>query len=238
MPASIFGHAYLADLGDLVLEVTFESQSRLTFVVLESSGLAVAGHRETVAASMAEVRPGLFFTSWKERSGSTVTQLQDFANGVLRASVALQDGRCAVLSGTLQRLDAAGDPLAGTGTGLAVRKEIVRRAMEALVTERDVASLERYWTPDCLQHSPLVADGVAGLRAHLASAADGPVWQPHRLIAEGDFVVAHSRVRSPRGPARVVVDVFRFEGRRIAEHWDVVQAEVPATQTASGRPVL
>jgi predicted SnoaL-like aldol condensation-catalyzing enzyme len=33
------------------------------------------------------------------------------------------------------------------------------------------------------------------------------------------------------------VDIFRFEDGKIAEHWDVVQSEVPASNTASGNPM-
>jgi predicted SnoaL-like aldol condensation-catalyzing enzyme len=30
----------------------------------------------------------------------------------------------------------------------------------------------------------------------------------------------------PGGPARAVVDIWRFEDQQIVEHWDVVQPEV------------
>jgi predicted SnoaL-like aldol condensation-catalyzing enzyme len=48
-----------------------------------------------------------------------------------------------------------------------------------------------------------------------------------RAIAEGDLVAVHSRVQhAPDKPAIAVVHIFRFEGDRIAELWDVGM-EVP-----------
>jgi predicted SnoaL-like aldol condensation-catalyzing enzyme len=31
-----------------------------------------------------------------------------------------------------------------------------------------------------------------------------------------------------------VIDIFRVEGGKLAEHWDVLQAEVPAANGAAG----
>jgi predicted SnoaL-like aldol condensation-catalyzing enzyme len=47
-------------------------------------------------------------------------------------------------------------------------------------------------------------------------------------VEEGDFVAVHSRVQhNPDHRGAAVVHLFRFEGDRIAELWDVGQ-EVPA----------
>ena len=36
----------------------------------------------------------------------------------------------------------------------------------------------------------------------------------------------------------IAVDIFRVANGKIAEHWDVVQEEVPAAQTANGSSML
>lgn len=41
------------------------------------------------------------------------------------------------------------------------------------------------------------------------------------------------------GPKPIIaVDIFRVAEGKLAEHWDVLQEEVPAEATASGRPMF
>lgn len=45
-----------------------------------------------------------------------------------------------------------------------------------------------------------------------------------RVIAEGDLVVTHSLMKtSPEDRGTAAADVFRLEGGKIVEHWDVLQ---------------
>ncbi|MFD4637128.1 hypothetical protein ACFWN2_07415 [Lentzea sp. NPDC058436] len=99
----VFGEKYLADLGEMVIELHYESASRITVTVVDGEGDVDSGRCETVAVAMSEVRPGLYFTTWQESSGTHVTHLEDFANGVLRAVRRRPDGSAAVLTGTLRR---------------------------------------------------------------------------------------------------------------------------------------
>jgi predicted SnoaL-like aldol condensation-catalyzing enzyme len=36
----------------------------------------------------------------------------------------------------------------------------------------------------------------------------------------------------------IAVDIFRVANGKLAEHWDVLQEEVPASTTASGNPMF
>jgi predicted SnoaL-like aldol condensation-catalyzing enzyme len=48
-----------------------------------------------------------------------------------------------------------------------------------------------------------------------------------RLVAEGDLVAVHSHlVRKPGDRGMAVMDIFRLENGKIAEHWNVLQ-EIP-----------
>ncbi|MFC4507712.1 MULTISPECIES: nuclear transport factor 2 family protein [Streptomyces] len=50
-----------------------------------------------------------------------------------------------------------------------------------------------------------------------------------RVISEGDLVLLHSSVVLTPGTRGIAaIDIFRFRGGKIAEHWDVVQ-DVPET---------
>ena len=226
----IIGRRFLADLGVLVVELAFDSATQITFTVKQGAGLVGDGHSETVAATVHEVRPGVYFTSWQEASGATVTHLEDFQNGVLHSRATLPNGEFYQLTGTIVPLDE--EPAA-----VRDNKELVRAAMHELFELGDMTALERYWKEPYVQHSPHLPNGLDGLRQAVPTLT-GFSWQPHRMVAEGDLVIAHSRVLGWAAGPVVIADVFRIEDGRIAEHWDVVQDEVPAADSVSGNPMV
>ena len=74
-----------------------------------------------------------------------------------------------------------------------------------------------------------MADGPDGLRTHIEDLkANFPDVRSEikKIIAEGEYVVLH--VHSRRTPKRqlAIIEIFRLENGKIAEHWDVVQ-EIP-----------
>jgi predicted SnoaL-like aldol condensation-catalyzing enzyme len=86
------------------------------------------------------------------------------------------------------------------------------------------------------QHNLAVPDGVAGLGAVLAQLPKGSA-RVHtvRAFEDGDFVFTHTEYDF-FGP-KIGFDVFRFEGAKIAEHWDNLQ-ETPKTTSPSGRTMI
>ena len=98
--------------------------------------------------------------------------------------------------------------------------------------ERDpVGAADAYLAQRYIQHNPNAADGRAGFLAFArASQQRAPVMhvEVKRVIGEGDHVVTHSRFTVPGAPDRSIVDIWRLEDGRIAEHWDVIQT-VPET---------
>jgi predicted SnoaL-like aldol condensation-catalyzing enzyme len=83
------------------------------------------------------------------------------------------------------------------------------------------------------QHNPLIEDGMEGLRKFVARMkADRPDahGEIKRAFADGDCVILHSHWHglsdSSRGEA--VVDIYRSETGKVAEHWDVIQP-IPET---------
>ena len=83
------------------------------------------------------------------------------------------------------------------------------------------------------QHNPLIEDGVAGVKKFAAWVmANHPDarCEIKRVFADGDHVILHSHWHglsdNPRGEA--VVDIFRLEGGKAVEHWDVIQP-IPET---------
>ncbi|SEK80407.1 nuclear transport factor 2 family protein [Parapedobacter koreensis] len=113
-------------------------------------------------------------------------------------------------------------------------KEIVLRAMNELFHEKDSEAVERYWHENYQQHNPSMINGHEGLRNLLPFLDADFKWQPGVIVEENNIVITHSLVHGWGPVPVVVVDIFRLEDGKIAEHWDVVQEEVPADKSANG----
>src|SRR5688572_5258077 len=88
----------------------------------------------------------------------------------------------------------------------------------------------RYVGPAFKHHNPFFRGDAASLmEAMEQNAKKNPhkVLEVQTAIEEGDRVVVFSRVRQkPEDRGGAVVHIFRFEGERIVELWDIGQ-EVP-----------
>jgi len=74
-----------------------------------------------------------------------------------------------------------------------------------------------------VQHDPQIGDGLAGLKAWLASIAPGQISvTPVRVLADGPYIAVHSQTTLPSGDT-TSWDIFRFEHGKIVEHWDTRQ---------------
>jgi predicted SnoaL-like aldol condensation-catalyzing enzyme len=53
------------------------------------------------------------------------------------------------------------------------------------------------------------------------------------MMAEGDYVMIHSRYSNPDGSAIVVVDIMRIKDGVFQEHWDVNEPEATREESKS-----
>ncbi|HTV79165.1 MAG TPA: nuclear transport factor 2 family protein [Steroidobacteraceae bacterium] len=95
----------------------------------------------------------------------------------------------------------------------------------------DADQVDRYISPDYIQHSPMAAPGRESLKAFLRTVRSVSPNSSQRLLrafADGDHVILHYHVmKDPEDRGFVVMDIFRLANGMIAEHWDCVQ-DVPA----------
>lgn len=88
---------------------------------------------------------------------------------------------------------------------------------------------DEYVAPGFRHHNPFFRGDAGSLMAAMAgNAAQFPDKQleVQRALQDGEFVAVHSKVRqTPQARSIAVVHLFRFEGGRIVELWDVGQAE-------------
>jgi predicted SnoaL-like aldol condensation-catalyzing enzyme len=113
-------------------------------------------------------------------------------------------------------------------------KEIVLKAMKELFGNRDTTAINRYWHESYIQHNPSMINGHEGLKNILSILDSGFTWEPGIIVEENNLVITHSLVHGWGTVPVIVVDIFRFEDGKIAEHWDVVQEETPASKSANG----
>lgn len=100
------------------------------------------------------------------------------------------------------------------------------------LNQGNFAAARAYVGPHYIQHNSEVADGyeafaafIGGLRAAFPNFR----VQTIRSFADGDYVILHGRSHNgPTPNSEALVDIFRFESRKIVEHWDVVQP-IPET---------
>ena len=111
-------------------------------------------------------------------------------------------------------------------------KTLVRQAMIALFQQRDPSAVARYYSADYVQHNPGIPQGRQALTDLVAQLSSDVFYEPGLMIAEGDYVAIHGRIRGWASKPQIVVDIFRIESGLLAEHWDVLQDEVSPVQFA------
>jgi predicted SnoaL-like aldol condensation-catalyzing enzyme len=111
-------------------------------------------------------------------------------------------------------------------------RQLVIGFYSQVFNEHDVAGASEFIADDYIQHNPGVATGkaafvefVTGLLAATPNAHGRIV----RSAAEGDLVWLHVHAGGNEDGTGglAIIDVFRVEDGKIAEHWDVLQP-VPA----------
>ena len=107
-----------------------------------------------------------------------------------------------------------------------------------LAASGDVKRAFDYTSPTFRHHNPYFRGDAQSLASAMAeNAAQNPQKElrVERVIEEGDLVAVHGRVRhNPDAPEIALVHIFRFEGDRIAELWDIGQAPPETSPNENG----
>jgi predicted SnoaL-like aldol condensation-catalyzing enzyme len=109
-------------------------------------------------------------------------------------------------------------------------KKIVIDFYDKAINQKDFEAASKHLGSKYIQHNPLAADGPEGLKAFLEFAKQNlQTYRTEfkRVLADGDFVIVHAHARpnpdDPNDRGTAVMDIFRLEGDKVVEHWDVAQ---------------
>lgn len=220
----------------LELDVVFEpfratltllSQSQLKFEIKEGP----FAHSEVVDIAVTPLGGGLFLVSWVEETGATVVHVQDFDRGVIHSQATLADGRFLRMSGPITVVTPSDTP---SDVRPNRNKALVIEAMTSLFQRHDASVIDRLYVEDYVQHNPHIPQGRAALKGLVENLSKDVFYEPGLIVAEGDLVAIHGRIRGWAETPQVVIDLFRIENGKLAEHWDVLQDEVPVAAGVNG----
>jgi len=128
-------------------------------------------------------------------------------------------------------------PAAHAETCSLTPKQVVSQFLQEFYIEKKVrSSFEKWVDPGYIQHNPYAQTGREAAIVFLSKFVEsnpGQRTQIHRIIADGNLVAAHSHGWQEDGTPQdkrgfAVVDIFRVEGCKVMEHWDVI-SPVPET---------
>jgi predicted SnoaL-like aldol condensation-catalyzing enzyme len=116
-----------------------------------------------------------------------------------------------------------------SGTVTEVDRKTAAKEFLRMASTGDVRrAFARYSDEGMRHHNPYVRGDAESLALAMEENAEQfpkKALTVLHAIEEGDLVATYSRVRlKPDGPDMAVVHLFRFEGDRIVEMWDVGQA--------------
>jgi predicted SnoaL-like aldol condensation-catalyzing enzyme len=113
-------------------------------------------------------------------------------------------------------------------------KKVALDFYDKALNQRDFEAASKHFGPRYIQHNPQAADGIEGFKKFIewrSQRFPNARNEVKRTLADGDLVMVHAHsIREPGERGSAIVDIFRLEGGKIVEHWDVIQ---PVPETAN-----
>lgn len=105
-------------------------------------------------------------------------------------------------------------------------KEVVQAMYDEFFNAHDISAAEKYVREDYIQHNPGVGQGRAALMEGFAAKFEAePTFhlEIKMMIEEDDKVAVYLKNVDPEGNTKArVVDIYRMQDGKLAEHWDVL----------------
>lgn len=114
-------------------------------------------------------------------------------------------------------------------------KKVVTDFIEKVLLGHEMDKLTTYINPkNYVQHNPAVADGLDGFGAAMKYFSENGLVMEytklHKVLGEGNFVLAMSEGKFGKGVHTAFYDLFRLDNGQIVEHWDVISPIPPESE--------
>lgn len=99
-----------------------------------------------------------------------------------------------------------------------------------LTADGGLNEINKYLSDTYIQHYPLSADGVSGLKSYLTDLKKNNVFkntkiETYRIFGCNDYITIENIFYSPKNKlGTAAINTFRVEGNKIVEHWEIVQS--------------
>lgn len=116
-------------------------------------------------------------------------------------------------------------------------KELVLKVYEEVFNNWDLSNIDEYMRDDYMQHNPTAKDGKEGFKEFMGFFLG---LKPHVEIIKvfensDDEVCIFFKCQLANGSVNKVIDIYRIQDGKLAEHWDVIQHDIKEFDTVSGR---
>lgn len=111
------------------------------------------------------------------------------------------------------------------------QEQLFNAYVQLFYIEKNVTeALETYVAEDYIQHNPYLSSGRAPAEAVLPGLLAPATITIIHTVFQSPIGVVHFRVDEDGSPPTAFVDILRYNGSCIQEHWDVIEA-LPANAT-------
>ena len=107
-------------------------------------------------------------------------------------------------------------------------RELITKFYDEVFNRKDLGNLDLYMRDDYRQHNPGVGDGKAGFLEFCGRFLPlDPHMEIRHIISEDDLVCVFFKcTMGINNTINKVVDIYRIQDGKLAEHWDVVEHAV------------
>ena len=93
-------------------------------------------------------------------------------------------------------------------------KQVVLKLLKGAFVERDAAVVDRYFSPDYVQHNPTIPNGPGAIASLIPTLKDLS-YEVGMVVAEGDLVMVHGRYVGWGPKPLVAVDIFKVKDGKV-----------------------